>query len=171
MKTSFFKPSSTPAFFEIFMVKIKKLKELVRITRRLKKNGCRIVFTNGCFDLIHPGHIKLFQEAKNKGDILVVGVNSDSSIKRIKGPRRPVLNEKARLAILEHLDLIDYIVVFKALTPYEIIKSIRPNFLVKGGDWPENNIVGRDLVNKVYRVKLKKGHSTTALIKKIKKQC
>ncbi len=153
------------------MAKVKKLKELKEIIRKLKKNGRKIVFTNGCFDLLHPGHIKVFLEAKQKGDILVVGVNSDSSIKKIKGLNRPILNEKARLQILEHLDLIDYIVVFPETTPYKAIQGIKPQVLVKGGDWSKKNIVGRDLVDKVYRVKLKKGYSTTAIIKAIRECC
>src|SRR3989338_5623781 len=131
------------------MAKVKKLKTLKGIIRKLRKNGCKIVFTNGCFDLLHPGHIKIFQEAKRKGDILVVGVNSDSSVKKIKGLNRPILNEKARLKILEHLDLIDYIVVFSDPTPYKVIKTIKPQVLVKGGDWPIKNIIGKDLVDKI----------------------
>ena len=153
------------------MAKVKKLKALKEIIRKLKKNGRKVVFTNGCFDLLHPGHIKIFLEAKRKGNILVVGVNSDFSIKKIKGLSRPILNEKARLEILEHLDLIDYIVLFSEETPYNVIKEIKPQILVKGGDWFKKDIIGKDLVNKVYRVKLKKGYSTTAIIKAIRECC
>lgn len=144
-----------------------KLKEIVR---RLKKKGKRIVFTNGCFDLLHPGHIKVFKEAKTKGDILIVAVNSDSSIKKLKGSKRPILKEKARIKILEHIDLIDYIVIFKTLTPYNLIKMLRPDVLVKGGDWQKKDIVGNDLVGRVYRVELSPDCSTTALIKNIKER-
>ena len=150
------------------MAKTKTLIQLKEIVRALKKKGKRIVFTNGCFDLLHPGHIKVFQEAKLKGDILIVGVNSDSSIKKIKDPTRPILKEKARITLLEHIDLIDYIVVFKTPTPYALIKALRPEVLVKGGDWSRQGIIGSDLVERVYRVKLKPGYSTTAIIKAIK---
>jgi len=150
------------------MAKTKTLKQLKEIVRALKKKGKRVVFTNGCFDLLHPGHIKVFKEAKAKGDILIVGINSDSSIKRIKGVSRPILDQKARIGLLEHIDLIDYIVVFKTPTPYQLIEALRPQILVKGGDWQKQDIVGHDLVSKVYRVKLKKGCSTTAIIKTIK---
>lgn len=150
------------------MAKTKTLIQLKEIVRILKKKGKRIVFTNGCFDLLHCGHIKVLEEAKAKGDILIVAVNSDCSIKKIKGASRPILNQKARITILEHIDLIDYIIVFKAPTPYRLIEALRPQALVKGGDWPKQEIVGSSLVDKVYRVKLKKGSSTTAIIKTIK---
>jgi len=153
------------------MAKTKTLKELKPIVDSLKKRGKRIVFTNGCFDLLHPGHIKILREAKLKGDILVVGLNSDSSVKRIKSKLRPILKEKDRISLLEHIDLIDYIVVFKSPTPYKLIEALRPQVLVKGGDWSKAKIVGRNLVDKVYRVKLKKGCSTTAIIKTIKERC
>jgi len=151
------------------MSKLKTLNALVKITNQLKQQGKIIVFTNGCYDLLHPGHIKILNQAKKKGDILVVGLNSDSSIRKIKGKMRPIMNERARIKVLESVAMIDYIVVFKDKTPFNIIKKIKPHVLVKGGDWSKEKIIGADLVSKVYRVKLCPGHSTTNIIKKIKK--
>ena len=152
------------------MNKVKTIVSLKKTISELKKQGKKIVFTNGCFDLIHPGHIKILKEAKKKGDILVVGVNSDCSVKKIKGEIRPILDEKMRLIVLNALEDIDYITVFKEPTPYKLIKSLKPDYLVKGADWKEKNIVGKDLVDKVFRVKLLKNHSTTAIIKTILKK-
>jgi D-beta-D-heptose 7-phosphate kinase/D-beta-D-heptose 1-phosphate adenosyltransferase len=147
--------------------KLKSPKKLKDILSKLKKQGKKIVFTNGCFDLLHPGHIKLLKEAKSKGDILVVGLNSDNSIKRIKNKGRPILKEKARITNLGALEFVDFIVVFEESTPYKIIKYLKPNYLVKGSDWEENKIVGKDLVERVFRVKLLKNYSTTSIINKI----
>ncbi|MCF7907675.1 MAG: adenylyltransferase/cytidyltransferase family protein [Candidatus Omnitrophica bacterium] len=152
------------------MAKTQTLIKLKAIARDLRKKGKRLVFTNGCFDLLHPGHIKVLKEAKQKGDILIVAVNSDSSIKKIKGPSRPILKEKARIKLLEHIDLIDYIIIFKTPTPYSLIKALKPDVLVKGGDWQKKDIVGSDLVGQVHRVKLSPRHSTTAIIKIIKER-
>ncbi len=151
------------------MGKIKTLASLKTEVSKLKQQGKKIVFTNGCFDLIHPGHIKIFQDARKKGDVLIVGVNSDSSVKRIKPKGRPILNEKARIKILEAIEVIDFVIVFKEKTPYNLIKTIKPDVLVKGGDWGRNKIIGSDLVKRVYRVKLCPGYSTTNIIKRIKR--
>ncbi len=129
----------------------------------------KIVFTNGCFDLIHPGHIKILKTAKKTGDILIVALNSDNSVKKIKGPKRPILNEKARATILESIGVVDYIILFNQKTPYELIKALKPDILVKGGDWKENEIIGADITNKIYRVKIRPGYSTSKIIEKIKK--
>ncbi len=149
------------------MGKLKSLKTLKKIISYLKEKGEKIVFTNGCFDLIHPGHIKLFQIAKKKGNVLVVGVNSDSSIRKIKGKRRPILEEKARVAILSSIESIDYIILFNEPDPYKVISELKPHYLVKGSDWEKKDIVGRELVEKVFRVNLVEGYSTSSIIKKI----
>jgi rfaE bifunctional protein nucleotidyltransferase chain/domain len=138
---------------------------------RLKKSGKKIVFTNGCFDLIHPGHIKLLREARAQGDCLILGLNSDESIRSIKDPRRPILDQDERIAVLSELVSIDHIVLFDEQTPLKLIEEIVPDVLVKGGDWDVNTIVGADVVKKnggnVVVVDLKQGDSTTSIIKRI----
>jgi len=151
------------------MGKIKNLKNLESDISNLKRKGKTIVFTNGCFDILHLGHLKILKEAKQKGDILVVGLNSDTSIKKIKGPQRPIVNQKTRANILANMIGVDYVILFNQATPYNLIKRIKPDILVKGGDWKQDKIVGNELVKKVYRVKLCSGHSTTSIINKIKK--
>lgn len=136
-----------------------------------KKNRKRIVFTNGCFDILHPGHVELFRKAKAAGDVLIVGMNSDVSVRKIKGPGRPVVGEEARGAVLSALSAVDYIVLFDEPTPLNLIKLIAPDVLVKGADWDATAIVGSEVVSanrgKVLRITLKRGFSTTALIKRI----
>jgi len=143
------------------------------LLKTLKKKNKRIVFTNGCFDLIHAGHIKLLKEARKYGDILILGLNSDSSIKKIKGPFRPILKQKARIDTLASIEFIDYIVIFNETTTLRLIKKIKPDVLIKGGDWQKEDIVGSEFVQayggKVKRVKLKKGYSTSSIIEKMKK--
>ena len=151
------------------MSKIKSLPALKKIVTQLKKQKKRIVFTNGCFDFIHPGHVKILRQAKSKGDILIVGLNADSSVKKIKGPRRPIMNEKARAEVLAALEMVDYVVLFKEPTPYNLIQKLKPHILIKGADWSKGKIVGADLVKKVCTIKLFPGHSTTKIIAKIKK--
>jgi D-beta-D-heptose 7-phosphate kinase/D-beta-D-heptose 1-phosphate adenosyltransferase len=149
------------------MNKIKSRRALETLVKKFRVQGKRIIFTNGCFDIIHPGHIKVLRQAKQKGDILIVGLNSDCSIRRIKGENRPVNNQTYRAQVLAAIGTVDYVVLFNEDTPYELIKTIRPDCLVKGGDWGKENIVGSDIVKKVYRVKLRRGYSTTNIIKKI----
>ncbi len=151
------------------MGKVLTAKALVKEISKLKKSGKTIVFTNGCFDILHPGHIKVLKQAKNKGDILVVGVNSDFSIKKIKGASRPILDQKSRTILVSNIVWVDYVVLFNQDTPYALIKKIKPDILVKGGDWTKKNIVGSDITAKVYRVKLAPGISTTKIIEKIRK--
>lgn len=143
--------------------------KLKRIVDKLKKSGKKIVFTNGCFDLIHAGHVKVFEKAKALGDVLIVGLNSDSSVKRLKGANRPLVNEKSRAYVISALRPVDYVTLFSEDTPAELIAMLKPDILVKGGDYKINEIVGRNDVKKVVRVPLLKGHSTTELIKKIVK--
>ncbi len=137
------------------------------LKERRKKNT--IVFTNGCFDLLHVGHLKIFEKCKTLGDILVLGLNSDRSIRRLKGPSRPVVDEKDRAALLAGFEAIDYISLFNEDTPEKLIKIVRPDVLVKGGDWKSSSIVGRDVAKKVVRIPLVKGRSTTHLIERILK--
>lgn len=153
--------------------KIKKLSGLKRIIARLKKSGKKIVFTNGCFDLLHFGHVKYLRDAKKKGDILVVGVNSDASVKKIKGENRPIVNAADRIRVIAALESVDLAVLFKDVTPLKVIKAIRPDILVKGADWDKDEIVGADFVRsysgRVLRIGLVQGRSTTELIKKVAK--
>jgi D-beta-D-heptose 7-phosphate kinase/D-beta-D-heptose 1-phosphate adenosyltransferase len=153
--------------------KIKSLKELKKIIATLKAKGKRIVFTNGCFDLLHYGHVKYLKQAKRKGDILVVAVNSDASVKRIKGDKKPIVKEWDRLGVIAALESVDYVVRFNEETPLNTIKMLRPDILVKGSDWLRNRIVGSDFVQgykgKVVTIKLVSGRSTTDLINKIVK--
>lgn len=154
-------------------IKVKNLSELQKIIARLKAKGKKIVFTNGCFDLLHYGHVKYLQDAKKKGDILVVAVNSDISVKGIKGNNRPMVRQKDRLRIIAALESVDYVVLFNEDAPLRVIESLRPDILVKGADWNRNKIVGSDFVlgykGKVCAIKLVKGRSTTNLINKIAK--
>lgn len=154
--------------------KIQDLRKIKKLISYFKARRKKIVFTNGCFDLLHWGHIRYLQDAKKKGDVLVVGINSDSSVKRIKEKKRPVVNEKDRLRLVASLESVDYVVLFKEDTPLKIIKFIKPDVLVKGADWNKNNIVGRDIVlsygGRVSTIKFVKGYSTSNLIKKIAKR-
>ena len=141
---------------------------LLKIVQQLQKKGKKVVFTNGCFDLLHPGHLKSFADAKRHGDILLVAVNSDKSVKAIKGPTRPIIDEKGRAAMVAALEIVDYVTIFNEDTPCELLKLLRPDVLTKGGDWALDKIIGREFVKKVVRIKLKPGFSTTNIISKIK---
>lgn len=141
--------------------------------RTLKRNKKKIVFTNGTFDLLHLGHVDYLQKAKKQGDVLVVGVNSDKSVKSYKDPSRPVNPEKDRLRLISALECVDYAVLFSDPTPLKLINNLHPDVLVKGADWKVSQIAGAKEVlswgGSVKRIKLVKGKSTTSLIKKIKK--
>jgi len=138
---------------------------------REKRNGRRVVFTNGCFDLLHPGHIRALELARELGDVLVVGLNSDASVRELKGPGRPVIPELERAEILAALESVDAVVIFNELTPRDVISRLLPNVLVKGGDWPGDQIVGREEVEgaggHVVSIPLVPGYSTSAILKKI----
>jgi D-beta-D-heptose 7-phosphate kinase/D-beta-D-heptose 1-phosphate adenosyltransferase len=140
---------------------------LRRILDRLKKKNKKIVFTNGCFDILHLGHVKAFERAKAYGDILVVAINSDASLKKLKGPKRPLVSQNARAQVLAALESVDYVTVFGEQTPAKIIAELRPDVLAKGGDYKLCEIVGREDAKKTVRIPLVKGYSTSALIKKI----
>lgn len=151
--------------------KIKGRKTLARIVSGLKAKGKKVVFTNGCFDILHYGHVKYLEEARAKGDILVLGLNSDASVRRIKGAKRPLVTEKDRARIVAALESVDYVTVFNEDTPYSLIRTLCPDVLVKGGDWKKYKIVGSDIVSgyggKVVTIKFVKGCSTSGLIEKI----
>jgi D-beta-D-heptose 7-phosphate kinase/D-beta-D-heptose 1-phosphate adenosyltransferase len=151
--------------------KIKKREELLGIIKDLKAKGKRIVFTNGCFDLLHVGHIRYLEEAKTLGDILIVGVNSDASVRKLKGPKRPVLLVEDRTEILSGLGCVDYITVFDELDPLALITSLQPNVLVKGGDWTKEQTVGKEVVERsggeVVIIPFVEGASTSNLIETI----
>jgi rfaE bifunctional protein nucleotidyltransferase chain/domain len=131
------------------------------------RQGKTVVFTNGCFDLVHAGHLKVLEWAKRQGDILVVGLNSDASVRRLKGDRRPILPLVDRAALLAALKPVDFVTWFSEETPHRLIRLLRPDVLVKGGDWAADSIVGRECVKKVKRVPLMKGRSTSGIISTI----
>lgn len=151
--------------------KIHSLRSLEDIRTALKNEGKRVVFTNGCFDLIHGGHVFLFKEAKKLGDVLIVAVNDDRSIKKIKGGARPIFPLSERLEILEAVGYIDYLIPFSEETPQKVISILLPDVLVKGEDWKKDEVVGRKEVEqaggKVVRVPLHRGQSSTLLLEKI----
>lgn len=149
--------------------KIRSKEGLKRVIRLLKKKRKRIVFTNGCFDVIHFGHVKYLEDAREKGDTLIVGLNSDESVKKIKGPGRPVIGERDRARVIAALEAVDYVTLFNEKTPLELIKYLSPDILVKGGDWGKKDIVGRDFVKKVVTIPYVLGRSTSVIIDRIKK--
>ncbi len=137
-----------------------------------KRNGRRVVFTNGCFDLLHPGHIGSLEQARSLGDVLIAGLNSDASVRQLKGAGRPVLPERERAEILAALECVDAVVIFDALTPREVIARLLPDVLVKGGDWASDQIVGREEVEaaggRVVSIPVVAGYSTTEILRKIR---
>ena len=148
-----------------------KLDELNKIVSLAKSIGKTVVFTNGCFDLIHGGHIEFLQKAREKGDLLVVGLNSDKSVKSIKGDGRPIKTEKERANIISALKYVDYITIFDEATPEEVIREVRPDILVKGDDYAIDDVVGREIVEgygaRVELIPIVKGLSTTNIVTKI----
>ena len=149
--------------------KILKLPALLKKLLGFRRQGKIIAFTNGCFDLMHIGHVKYLEDAGKGNRILIVGLNSDSSIKHIKGPSRPIVVQKSRAAVLAALESVDFVVIFNEDTPYKTIATIKPDILIKGADWKGKIVVGEDLVKKVEFVKYIKGFSTTNIIEKIVK--
>lgn len=151
--------------------KIVSVEDAVAWRRRLAADGRKVVFTNGCFDLVHRGHIELFRAARAEGDALVVGLNGDDSMRRLKGPSRPLVAQEDRAEVLSALEMVDRIVVFDDDTPARLIDAIVPDVLVKGADWAKDAIVGRETVEKaggrVVRVQLLEGRSTRVLIARI----
>lgn len=147
---------------------IVNLNTLKKIVSKLKQQNKKIVFTNGCFDIIHTGHIKLLKKAKNLGDVLIVGLNTDNSIKKLKGNSRPINSQNDRAAVLDSIKYVDYIVFFDELTPYKLITELKPDIVVKGGDYKTKDIVGWGIVPKIVKVRLVAGKSTTNIISRIK---
>lgn len=144
---------------------------LERFVREARGAGRRIVFTNGVFDILHPGHLRYLQAARGHGDLLIVGLNSDASVRRNKGPDRPVIPEDERAELLLALGCVDAVSIFDEETPAEIIRAVQPDVLVKGADWPADQIVGRDTVESrggvVIREPVETGYSTSAIIEKV----
>lgn len=147
--------------------------DAVTLVERLRTAGKTVVFTNGVFDLIHPGHARYLQQARTLGDALIVGVNSDRSARAIKGPERPITPERERAEILAALACVDAAVIFDEDTPHDLIAALQPDVLVKGADWAADAIVGRDIVEahggNVVRIAIALGHSTTKILEKIRK--
>jgi D-beta-D-heptose 7-phosphate kinase/D-beta-D-heptose 1-phosphate adenosyltransferase len=156
--------------FEDKRKKVINLNDLESIASALRRKGKKIVFTNGCFDIVHAGHVKVLKEAKSFGEILILGLNSDSSIKKLKGESRPINNLADRLTVLTNFSFIDYVVVFDTDTPLEIIKKIEPDVLVKGGDYSVETVVGHEYAKEVRLVKFLDGYSSTNIIKKIQER-
>ena len=154
--------------------KIFKIKDLSQIIKQWKLNGDKIVFTNGCFDLIHLGHLEILARSADLGDKLIVGINSDMSIKKIKGNSRPIIEEDSRAKQLAAIEFIDAVILFNEDTPYNLINILKPDVLTKGGDYKKNDIVGNQLINKeqieVVIIPLTQGYSTTSILEKIKNE-
>ena len=153
-------------------MKLKTWIEIEIIIKNLKAVGKKIVFTNGCFDIIHAGHVEYLQEAAELGDILIIGLNSDKSVKRLKGPNRPINSQIDRAKVLSGFATVSYIVIFEDDTPYMLIDHIKPDVLVKGGDWKPKEIVGSDIVlangGSIRSLSYKEGNSTSSIINKMK---
>jgi rfaE bifunctional protein nucleotidyltransferase chain/domain len=154
------------------MNKILDRKTLKEILDTVRNEGKKIAFTNGCFDILHVGHVRYLREAKKTADILVLALNSDSSVRSIKGEKRPLVGEEERAEILAALEFIDFVTIFQELTPLELISYLKPDILIKGGDWQEDKVVGRDEVKKwggrVILIPEVEGKSTTNIVEKIK---
>lgn len=151
--------------------KIQKLPQLQRELKLLRQSGKKIVFTNGCFDILHMGHVHYLSAAKQQGDALVVGLNSDASVRKIKGRHRPIVPQDQRAIVLAGLESVDYVTVFDEPDPFVLIQNCRPDVLVKGEDWTEENIIGADLLKAnggiVVRAKVVSGVSTSGIIERI----
>jgi rfaE bifunctional protein nucleotidyltransferase chain/domain len=153
------------------MSKLRSIPAIAEERERMRREGKLVVFTNGCFDLLHPGHINYLAAARALGDALIVGINSDSSVQRIKGKGRPILDEHERAEVLSGLESVDYVTVFGEDNPRELIRLLQPDVLVKGGDWPISEIIGREEVEaaggRVFSLPYVEGSSTTEIIQRI----
>jgi len=154
--------------------KLKSLDELTAIAAQARKKGQTIVFTNGCFDLLHRGHVHILRQAKAAGDLLIVALNSDRSVKQIKGPKRPIMPETDRIELIEAMEMVNYVILFDEPDPTRLIDAIKPDVLVKGADWSADKVVGAELVEKdggrVVRIPYLQGFSTSEIIERIVKQ-
>lgn len=151
--------------------KVVSMEDIGSFLREHRLRGRKVVFTNGCFDLFHAGHLEILRRASELGDVLVVGVNSDKSVSRLKGPSRPIVSQAQRIEIISAFNFVDYVVVFEEDTPLNLIREVRPDILVKGEDWQGRKVVGEEFVSgrggRVEFVKLLNGVSTSELVKKI----
>ncbi len=147
--------------------KLVSLESLLILLSEYRKQGKKIVFTNGCFDILHKGHVAYLQQARDLGDILIVGLNSDSSVKKIKGPDRPINNQEDRAFVLGGLAAIDHLVIFTEPTPYEILSKIKPDILVKGGDYKIEEVIGAEFARETCLIDFVEGYSTTRIIHKL----
>ena len=152
--------------------KLKSLDELIAIAAQARHNGQSVVFTNGCFDILHRGHVHILRQAKASGDLLIVALNSDRSVREIKGLTRPVFSETDRVELIGAMEMVDYVTVFDELDPYKLIAAIKPNVLAKGGDWSAEKIIGADVVEqaggRVVVIPYLKGFSTSEIIERIR---
>jgi len=151
--------------------KLKSLDQLAAIAAQARRDGKSVVFTNGCFDILHRGHVHVLRQAKSLGDLLIVALNSDLSVKAIKGPRRPVLSEIDRVELIGAMEMVNYVVLFDEPDPYNLIAAIKPNVLAKGGDWSAEKVIGADLVEqaggRVELIPYLEGFSSSAIIERI----
>ena len=154
--------------------KLKNLDELAALAAQARQNGKSVVFTNGCFDILHRGHVHVLRQAKAAGDLLIVALNSDRSVQEIKGAKRPVLPETDRIELIGAMEMVDYVIIFDEPDPSKLIAAIKPNVLAKGGDWSAEKIVGADVVEqaggRVVVIPYLKGVSTSAIIERIMKE-
>lgn len=155
--------------------KIISAKDIERVISKHRRKGDTIAFTNGCFDILHFGHVSYLQKAKGKNRILVLGLNSDASVRRIKGPTRPINSQRHRAHVMAALECVDYVTIFSASTPIRLIEAVKPDILIKGADWKGKGIVGEDFVKanggKIEYIKFEKNCSTTNIIEKILDTC
>lgn len=143
------------------------LEELKEVVKGLRREGKRIVFTNGCFDILHAGHADYLERARSFGDFLIVGMNSDASVRRIKGDKRPILPQEMRAKLLSSLRPVDLVFIFEEETPIKVIEAVRPEVLVKGADWPLEKIVGREFAGKVERIPFNYDISTSKIVRRV----
>ena len=159
--------------FELIKSRIITKEDLKPLLQVLKFKSKKIVFSNGCFDILHRGHVEYLAKAASLGDVLIIGLNTDESVRRLKGPTRPVQDEQSRAQVMASLHFVDFVVLFDEDTPYELINFIKPDILVKGSDYREDQIVGADIVKgnggKVITIDLVEGYSTTSIIERSKK--
>jgi len=151
--------------------KFKTIRELKETIEAIRKTGGKVVFTNGCFDILHVGHVRYLKEAKALGDYLIIAINSDSSVRGLKGDKRPIVPETERAEVLASLGSVDFVTIFDEPDPYNVINELKPDFLVKAGDWGEGEIIGSDIVKssggEVLRIPFVEGSSSTNIVEKI----
>ena len=169
----FFAAETPGRFEEKVLGRVVTQDELILHVAEEKRNGRRVVFTNGCFDLLHPGHIRCLEQARALGDALIVAINSDASVRQLKGNGRPLISEDERAELLAALAAVDYVVIFDAATPRELIRRVLPDVLAKGQDWGPDEIVGREEVEaaggQVVSISLEPGYSTTNLLERFRR--